>query len=250
MIRTSMEVSAMAVMMQDEGLEVVTRDGAVVGTVKEVAGSYFKVDAPMKRDFWLEGGLVASREGRRLLLDLEKAELPQRRRPEPGLEAGEDPMAAIAGERVISEEELLRQRAQMEEELAEQSMKLPPHEPSITQVRGSRPYEKIPADHSAFREHAGAYVPNHAVLHYEEVQLRAGSRRRRVIAASVIVGAGTLGLAAIIAARRISRRCSGRMSGFKHRVEDGAQLLRRPHFGMRRLGMGTRLLRNMTAGAH
>lgn len=237
----------MAVLMQDEGLDVVTRDGAVVGKVKEVAGSYFKVDAPLQRDFWLEGGLVANRDSRRLVLDLEKAELPQRRRPGPGLEEGEDPMAAIAGERVISEEELLRQRAQMEAELAEQSMKLPPHKPSITQARGPRLYEKIPVDHSAFREHAGAYVPNHAVLHHEEVQLRSGSRRRRMIAASVIVGAGTLGVAAI-AARRISRRRSVGISGIKHRLEDGAQLLRRPNFGVRLLGMRARLLRNMAAG--
>ena len=35
------------------GCEVYTADGSKLGTVKEVDGAYFKVDAPMQTDYWL-----------------------------------------------------------------------------------------------------------------------------------------------------------------------------------------------------
>jgi hypothetical protein len=48
------------------GCEVFTVDGDKLGTVKEVQGTYFKVDAPMQSDYWLStecvrGGTTASR---------------------------------------------------------------------------------------------------------------------------------------------------------------------------------------------
>lgn len=36
------------------GAPVVTRDGDRLGTVKELHGPYFKVDAPNRPDFWLQ----------------------------------------------------------------------------------------------------------------------------------------------------------------------------------------------------
>ena len=35
------------------GTEVMTLDGDTLGTVKEVSGSCFKVDAPLRPDYWL-----------------------------------------------------------------------------------------------------------------------------------------------------------------------------------------------------
>ena len=35
------------------GSEVYTMDGDKLGTVKEIQGAYFKVDAPMSMDYWL-----------------------------------------------------------------------------------------------------------------------------------------------------------------------------------------------------
>ena len=35
------------------GCDVYTADGSKLGTVKEVQGIYFKVDAPMAPDYWL-----------------------------------------------------------------------------------------------------------------------------------------------------------------------------------------------------
>jgi len=48
------------------GCDVYTADGDKIGTVKEVQGSYFKVDAPMQSDYWLatdcvKGGSVSNR---------------------------------------------------------------------------------------------------------------------------------------------------------------------------------------------
>jgi hypothetical protein len=41
------------------GAEVYTADGDKLGTVKEVAGGCFKVDAPMRPDYWLAGDCIA-----------------------------------------------------------------------------------------------------------------------------------------------------------------------------------------------
>lgn len=48
------------------GCEIYSSDGDKLGTVKEVHGTYFKVDAPMQPDYWLaaeclRGGTVGNR---------------------------------------------------------------------------------------------------------------------------------------------------------------------------------------------
>jgi hypothetical protein len=52
-----------------EDAEVLTKDGESIGRVKEVQGSYFKVDVPHARDFWLSADTVEASdiEGVRLL---------------------------------------------------------------------------------------------------------------------------------------------------------------------------------------
>jgi hypothetical protein len=42
------------------GARVVTADGEQLGTVKEVAGGCFKVDASMQPDYWLGSDCIAS----------------------------------------------------------------------------------------------------------------------------------------------------------------------------------------------
>ena len=58
-----------------EGCEVVTRDGDKVGTVKEVRGGYFKVNAPLQPDYWLQRQFVESNAEGRITLSFEKGEL-------------------------------------------------------------------------------------------------------------------------------------------------------------------------------
>ncbi len=42
------------------GTMVLTSDGEELGTVKEVRGAFFKVDAPMARDYWLACEIVSA----------------------------------------------------------------------------------------------------------------------------------------------------------------------------------------------
>jgi hypothetical protein len=42
------------------GAEILTADGERIGTVKEAFGDRFKVDAPLKPDFWLSCSIIES----------------------------------------------------------------------------------------------------------------------------------------------------------------------------------------------
>jgi hypothetical protein len=61
--------------MPTMGAEVLTADGDKLGTVKEVSGSCFKVDAPMRPDYWLGTDTVASSTGGTVRLNLNKDHL-------------------------------------------------------------------------------------------------------------------------------------------------------------------------------
>lgn len=45
------------------GASVKTMDGETIGKVKELQDDYFKVDAPMKPDFWLPRACIGSMPG-------------------------------------------------------------------------------------------------------------------------------------------------------------------------------------------
>lgn len=59
------------------GCDVYTSDGSKIGTVKEVEGTYFKVDAPMQPDYWLSCDCVRGGMGgsNRVDLSFGKSEL-------------------------------------------------------------------------------------------------------------------------------------------------------------------------------
>jgi len=54
------------------GTEVFTADGDTLGTVKEVTGTCFKVDAKMQPDYWLATDTIASADGGAVRLSLNK----------------------------------------------------------------------------------------------------------------------------------------------------------------------------------
>jgi hypothetical protein len=58
-----------------EGCEVFTMDGDKLGTVKEVQGDYFKVDAKMHPDYWLACSAISSETANSVTLSFPKDQL-------------------------------------------------------------------------------------------------------------------------------------------------------------------------------
>jgi uncharacterized protein (TIGR02271 family) len=71
---------------------VISRDGTQLGTVKEVRGDAFKVDAPMQPDYWLGNQAVQSWDGQQVLLAFDAEHLGDFRVDSPG--DGVDTVAA------------------------------------------------------------------------------------------------------------------------------------------------------------
>ena len=57
------------------GTPVMTADGQELGTVKEASGSCFKVDVPMRPDYWLATDCIASSSGGQVRLSVTKDHL-------------------------------------------------------------------------------------------------------------------------------------------------------------------------------
>src|SRR5579884_3084532 len=66
------------------GNAIYTEDGDQIGTVKEIQGRFFKVDAPMKPDFWLSEDCIRSAGGARVTLTVDKDHLGDVKLSEPG----------------------------------------------------------------------------------------------------------------------------------------------------------------------
>jgi hypothetical protein len=187
------------------GAAVSTSDGTRLGSVKEVTAASFKVDAPFHRDYWLAKDLVGRCDDDVVVLDVPTAAVDEHRQDAPTLTADDDPLRPLAGKPVIGDEELLAQRARVERELAEQSKNLPPHEPSPTEMRGPRAFERIPADHTGFNDLAGEYVPNIPVQDSFDSSSRSVSASARgfmIIAPIVFTAAALLGAVILISRLR------------------------------------------------
>lgn len=95
------------------GLHVYTRDGHELGTVKEIAEESFKVDASMKRDYWLSFGSILSinRRGVEMDFDHDRLEDFQLDAPDTGA-ISESPGLDATGDTFASpeEKELMRER--------------------------------------------------------------------------------------------------------------------------------------------
>lgn len=65
------------------GTMVMTADGEELGTVKEVSGPCFKVDAPMAPDYWLGSDLTADTTGGIIRLSISKEKLGEAKQDSP-----------------------------------------------------------------------------------------------------------------------------------------------------------------------
>ncbi len=92
------------------GMPIESADGTTIGTVKEVAGGVFKVDAPLRPDYWLPCNLVGSHTAAALQLRIDRVavmehrlkEAGDRRRPAGRETAGHERDMAEAADRAMS----------------------------------------------------------------------------------------------------------------------------------------------------
>jgi hypothetical protein len=111
------------------GAAVIAADGARLGTVAETSGSYFRVDAPMRRDYWLSCDQVTTSDLHEVTLAIARGDVDGCKLDQPGLEPEDDPLRDIArSPAILTEDEQLEQRVRMERELADQRRELPIHE--------------------------------------------------------------------------------------------------------------------------
>ena len=65
------------------GTPIITRDSQSIGTVKEVRGAFFKVDAPHEMDYWLTKGLVSEANAQQATLMVDNDKVGDFHRDEP-----------------------------------------------------------------------------------------------------------------------------------------------------------------------
>ncbi len=65
------------------GSAVITADGQDLGLVKEVSGEFFKVDAPLAPDFWLNRAIILRVGGGQVVLEADYDALEHERVAEP-----------------------------------------------------------------------------------------------------------------------------------------------------------------------
>ncbi|MGE3074735.1 MAG: hypothetical protein AB7N24_01290 [Dehalococcoidia bacterium] len=97
----------------DIGAPVFTSEGEPFGTVKEIHGSYFKIDVPMAMDFWLKRDFIAEAKPDRVSLTLHRDEIHDHRLAGPGLEHPGNPEILESAE-VLRENELVREEVSPE----------------------------------------------------------------------------------------------------------------------------------------
>ena len=110
------------------GCPIVTADGEQIGTLAEIADEAVKVNAPLRRDFWIDADYVRSCDRGRVELSFIRQDLGAYRLDAyrtGDLSKPDDPVAEGKADHVLSETEQLDTRLRMERELAAQRQELP-----------------------------------------------------------------------------------------------------------------------------
>jgi hypothetical protein len=110
------------------GCAIVTADGEQIGTLAEVADEAVKVDAPLRRDFWIDAAYVRSCDEGRVELSFLKQDLGAYRLDSyrhGDISQPDDPVAEGKIDHVLSDAEQMETRLRMERELAAQRQELP-----------------------------------------------------------------------------------------------------------------------------
>jgi hypothetical protein len=75
-------------MMPVEGFNVITAEHELLGTVKEITGECFKIDAPMARDYWLGSDTISAINGENILLRPRRDEVDEYKMSAPDTHSG------------------------------------------------------------------------------------------------------------------------------------------------------------------
>jgi hypothetical protein len=202
-----------AARMLEPGSSVYASDGERIGQVLEVQDTFVKVDAPFRRDYWLNAAYVLLRDDGRIETSFARRDLDAYKLERPDTDI-EDPPKMPAADTVIAEAEQVEQRIQMERELAMQRRELPhthtDGDPeSAPSTRGGTRGEPVEAE----LERLGVPLP------YEDAATRSGMPWRYVFGAFALAALGTAGFVGWrrMKARRQPQRALGSLDIEKFR---------------------------------
>jgi hypothetical protein len=105
-----------------EGAEIRSADGKKLGKVRAIEGAHFKVDAALRRDYWLSMAYVQSAAVNEVVMSFDSSDAGAYRLTAPVAE--EDVAPPAKGEVILSEEEQRETREKMARELSEQRKQL------------------------------------------------------------------------------------------------------------------------------
>ncbi len=108
----------------EPGANVFSADGDRIGQVLEIQDQFVKIDAPFKRDYWLNAAYVLLRDDGRIETSFVKRDLDVYKLAAPGI-GDEDPAQAAVPDAAIDTDQQTAQRINMERELAMQRHDLP-----------------------------------------------------------------------------------------------------------------------------
>jgi hypothetical protein len=75
-------------MMPVQGFNVLTAEHELLGTVKEVMGDCFKIDAPLAPDYWLGADTISTVNGENIMLRLRREEVNDQKMSAPDTHLG------------------------------------------------------------------------------------------------------------------------------------------------------------------
>jgi hypothetical protein len=105
----------------EPGCPIYTSDGQQIGTLAEMHNDYLRVNAPMRKDFWVKADFAVACEPGRVDLTFTKDDLNAYKLDNIDRE---DPLKEQGSDLLVSEEEQMEQRMRMERDLAEQRKRL------------------------------------------------------------------------------------------------------------------------------
>jgi len=107
------------------GAQVVTSDGASLGSVADVRETAFKVDVRMARDYWLGRDYVTGSSTAQVTMGFPRPDLDAYKLGDPERTATRDPAQEPATDMAVPQEQQSEQRRRMEEQLERQRRDAP-----------------------------------------------------------------------------------------------------------------------------